>query len=98
MSIAVRETEWVHLTQLGLGKALDATNPHPWSSKSSYQAKEVSLKGDIHVHVHVFISEGVMYSIRLSWGLKICYLTACRYKYAIWSSQMKANVSSTMLK
>ena len=41
MSVGVRETEWVQLAQLGLGKALDATNPHPWASKSSYQAKEV---------------------------------------------------------
>ena len=41
MSVGVRETEWVQLTQLGLGKALDATNAHPWASKSSYQAKEV---------------------------------------------------------
>ena len=41
LSIGVRETEWIQLTQLGLGKALDATNPHPWASKSSYQAKEV---------------------------------------------------------
>ena len=42
MSVGVRETEWLQLTQLGLGKALDATNPHPWASKSSYQAKEVT--------------------------------------------------------
>ena len=41
LSMGVRETEWIQLTQLGLGKALDATNPHPWASKSSYQAKEV---------------------------------------------------------
>ena len=43
MSVGVQETEWLQLTQLGLGKALDATKPHPWASKSSYQAKEVRL-------------------------------------------------------
>jgi hypothetical protein len=52
MSVGVRETEWLQLTQLGLGKALDATNPHPWASKSSYQAKEVSLPITTFIHVY----------------------------------------------
>ena len=29
------------IARLGLGKAIDATTPHPWESKSAYQAKEV---------------------------------------------------------
>jgi hypothetical protein len=59
MSIGVRETEWVQLAQLGLGKALDATNPHPWASKSSYQAKEVKKTFTDNTHLSIIDSKGM---------------------------------------
>ena len=40
----------VDLATLGLGKAIDSTNPHPWANKSSYQAKIVTTSNMTWTH------------------------------------------------
>ena len=52
----------VDLATLGLGKAIDSTNPHPWANKSSYQAKfvtksntTVTLEGSHYRHYTEFV-------------------------------------------
>ena len=40
----------VDLATLGLGKAIDSTNPHPWANKSSYQAKIVTMSNTTWIH------------------------------------------------
>ena len=38
-----------YLAELGLGKAIDATEKQPWASKKAYQAREVSRREDLLV-------------------------------------------------
>ena len=40
----------VDLATLGLGKAIDSTNAHPWANKSSYQAKIVTMSNTTWIH------------------------------------------------
>lgn len=46
-NFTILEGEGKRLKRLGLGKAIDATHPHPWTSKSPYQAKDVATNKDL---------------------------------------------------